>query len=427
MLRRSVNKFEGGPKSSSIWANRESDDSHEVTQVKLNEASLTAMCGVAQAWHQKQVGGEAHRISRTDESGGTNSYNVERGGEAPNEFLHGEYAFERSEVLKYSEHVGVNLDAAIVNGQIALAGRYRQTHDIDDLPPRYRSFGHERIDKFISDQDELVQKFDEYIQSFNGQLRHARIHRTSHLSPLGMSNAVHMDGSIAIAPEFLRQVDTLKRAGVDDLMVTAELYSDRYGNTIGGYLTGEQKRDYINMVNRFVDIVGEGIIVEIGNETNVTIKNPDDSYSARYINPDDYAEMYCDIASQLKRAHPQLRLAVAGTAFADYDYLRKVMGNIGDSSLVDVISCHPYRGAVDGVSHKPGDYDKTMTYHDEEKLLRQLAERYNVEYRIGEIAYGGGHDGQAQHLAHANLDRDLQHSASSDIITNIWPRTGLPF
>ena len=103
------------------------------------------------------------------------------------------------------------------------------------------------------------------------------------------------------------------------------------------------------------------------------------------------------------------------------------MDNIGDSSLVDVISCHPYRGVVDGVSHKPGDYDKTMTYHDEEKLLRQLAERYNVEYRIGEIAYGGGHDGQAQHLAHANLDRDLQHSASSGIITNIWPRTGLPF
>ena len=181
------------------------------------------------------------------------------------------------------------------------------------------------------------------------------------------------------------------------------------------------------MINCFVDIVGENIIVEIGNETNTTIKNSDNSYSARYIGPEDYAEMYRDIAGQLKCAHPQLRLAVAGTAFADYDYLRKVMDNIGDSSLVDVISCHPYRGAVDGVSHKPGDYDKTMTYHDEEKLLRQLAERYNVKYRIGEIAYGGGHDGQAQQLAHANLDRDLQHSASSGIITNIWPRTGLPF
>lgn len=422
-----MNKFEGGPRSNNAWSNREGDDSHEVTQVKPNEASMTAMCGVAQAWHRKQVNSEARRIGRADESGGANSHNVERGSEMFNEFLHGEYAFERSEVLKYPEYVGVNLDEVIINGRIALAGRYRQTHDIDDLPPRYRGFSHERIDKFISDQDELVQKFDEYIQSFNGQLRHARIHRTSHLSPLGMSNAVHLDGSIAIAPEFLRQVDTLKRAGVDDLMVAAELYSDRYGNTIGGYLTDEQRRDYINMINCFVDIVGENIIVEIGNETNTTIKNPDGSYSARYIGPEDYAEMYRDIAGQLKCAHPQLRLAVAGTAFADYDYLRKVMDNIGDSSLVDVISCHPYRGAVDGVSHKPGDYDKTMTYHDEEKLLRQLAERYSVEYRIGEIAYGGGHDGQAQHLAHANLDRDLQHSASSGIITNIWSRTGLPF
>lgn len=422
-----MNRFESGPISNSAKANHDGDNNQEVAQVKANEASLTAMRGVAQIWHQRRIGGDMNRTNSADESGSTDSRNVGRNSGMSNEFLSGEYAFERSEVLKYPEYVGVNLDESIVNGQIALASRYRQTHNIDDLPPKYRGFSHERIDKFISDQDELVQKFDEYIQSFNGRLRHARIHRTSHLSPLGMSNAVHLDGSIAIAPEFLRQVDTLKRAGVDDLMVAAELYSDRYGNTIGGYLTDEQRRDYINMINCFVDIVGENIIVEIGNETNVTIKNPDGSYSARYIGPEDYAEMYRDIAGQLKRAHPQLRLAVAGTAFADYDYLRKVMDNIGDSSLVDVISCHPYRGAVDGVSHKPGDYDKTMTYHDEEKLLRQLAERYNVEYRIGEIAYGGGHDGQSRRSAYTNLDQDLQHSANSGIVTNIWPREGLPF
>lgn len=422
-----MNRFESGPISNNARANHEGGNNQEVAQVKPNEASLTAMCGVAQVWHQRQIGGDMNRTNSADESGGTDSHDVERNSEMSNEFLSGEYAFERSEVLKYPEYVGVNLDESIVNGQIALASRYRQTHDIDDLPPKYRGFSYERIDKFIADQDGLVQKFDEYIQSFNGQLRHARVHRTSHLSPLGMGNAVRADGSIAIAPEFLRQVDILKQAGVDDLMVTAELYSDRYGNAINGRLTGEQRRDYVNMVNSFVDAVGDDVIIEIGNETNTTIKNADDSYSAIYISPEDYAEMYRDIAGQLRRAHPQLRLAVAGTAFADYDYLRKVMDNIGDSLLVDVISCHPYRGAVDGVSHKPGDYDKTMTYHDEEKLLRQLAERYNVEYRIGEIAYGGGHDGQAQHLARANLDRDLQHSASSGIITNIWPRTGLPF
>lgn len=422
-----MNRFESGPMSNSARANRESGDNHEAMQIRPNEASMTAMCGVAQVWHQKQMNGGMHETSNADELDGANNRGTERGGKTPNKFLNGEYVFERSEVLRYPEYVGVNLDEAIVNGRIALADRYRRTHDVNDLPPKYRGFSRERIDKFIADQDGLVQKFDEYIQSFNGQLRHARIHRTSHLSPLGMGNAVRMDGSIAIAPEFLRQVDILKRAGANDLMVTAELYSDRYGDTISGHLTDEQRRDYVNMVNRFVDIAGDNVIIEIGNETNVTIKNPDGSYSARYINPKDYAEMYCDIASQLKRAHPQLRLAVAGAAFADYDYLSKVMDNIDDSSLVDIISCHPYRGAVDGVSHKPGDYSKTITYHDEEKLLRQLAEQYNAEYRIGEIAYGGGHDGQAQHLAHANLDRDLQHSVNGGIITNIWPRTGLPF
>ena len=76
-------------------------------------------------------------------------------------------------------------DSIIVNGQIALADRYRQTHNIDDLPQRYRGLSVEHIDKFISDQDSLMGKFDEYVQSFNGQLKHARIHQTAHLSPLG--------------------------------------------------------------------------------------------------------------------------------------------------------------------------------------------------------------------------------------------------
>ena len=71
-----MNKFEGSPKSNNAWSNHNSVGKHEVTQVKPNEASLTAMCGVAQAWHRKQVSGEAHRASRTDESDGTNSYDV---------------------------------------------------------------------------------------------------------------------------------------------------------------------------------------------------------------------------------------------------------------------------------------------------------------------------------------------------------------
>ena len=156
----------------------------------------------------------------------------------------------------------------IVNGQIALADRYRQTHNIDDLPQRYRSFSVERVDKFISDQDSLMGKFDEYVQSFNGQLKHARIHQTAHLSPLGMGNAVRSDGSVVIAPEFVRQVNILQQAGVSDLMVTAELYNDRDGNQIDGYLTGQQRQDYINMISQLVDLVGDNLVIELGNETN---------------------------------------------------------------------------------------------------------------------------------------------------------------
>ena len=46
-----MKKFEGG------FANRqshESGDNHEVEQVKPNEASMTAMCGVAKVWNQRR-------------------------------------------------------------------------------------------------------------------------------------------------------------------------------------------------------------------------------------------------------------------------------------------------------------------------------------------------------------------------------------
>ena len=46
-----MKKFEGG------FANRQSHESsgnHEVEQVKPNEASMTAMCGVAKVWNQRR-------------------------------------------------------------------------------------------------------------------------------------------------------------------------------------------------------------------------------------------------------------------------------------------------------------------------------------------------------------------------------------
>ena len=47
-----MNKFEGGPRPNSAWSNHNSGGEHEVAQIKPNEASMTAMCGAAQAWHR---------------------------------------------------------------------------------------------------------------------------------------------------------------------------------------------------------------------------------------------------------------------------------------------------------------------------------------------------------------------------------------
>lgn len=375
----------------------------KLDQVQPNEASETALFGVGKAWQQ-------HNQTRRNEEIWAN-----------NEFLTGKYAIERDEVLKNPEYVGASLDGVIIGGHMIYAEKYLETGDTSILPERFKCYDPDVIKSEINRQWAQEVKFRQYIDSFNGNLRMARINKVPKFSPMSLEYAIQPDGSANISKEFIEQLQYLQEAGVDDVTVVASTYYDRYGKETSGYLTGQDRDDYFKMIDALISKVGSNLTIELGNETNENIVVGGNTLISNYIDPTKYAEFYNDIATRLKDKYPDLRLAVAGTAFSDPDYLKSVLEGINNHNLVDVISVHPYRGSINGVSSVRHN-DKNVKYVDEEDELIELANQYGAEYRVGEITYGGDDDD-----AYRKLNLDLRRAAAKGIKSNIWPREGLPF
>ena len=168
-------------------------------------------------------------------------------------------------------------------------------------------------------------------------------------------------------------------------MVAGAFY-DRNGEATDGYLIGQDREDYFNMIDSLVEQVGQNVTIELTNETNEDIMVDGSILVAKYVEPAKYAEFYKDVASRLKQKYPDLKLAIAGTAASDPKYIREVLEHIGDPNLVDVISTHPYRASIDGPS-AVNDDSKTTSYLDEEDELISLAKEYGASYQIGAVTY----------------------------------------
>ena len=376
----------------------------KLDQVQPNEASETALFGVGRAWQQ-------HNRTRQNEKIRAN-----------NEFLRGTYAAERDIILGEPEFIGSGMDRIIVNGAISYKDEYLQTGDNSLLPEKLRGYDDATISRLINEQDVLVEKFKQYVDSFNGQLRRVRINRTPSSSPLNLSNVIRPDGSAKIADEFIEQVRYLQESGVNDITMVAGAFYDRNGEVTDGYLIGQDREDYFNMIDSLVEQVGQNVTIELTNETNEDIMVDGDILVAKYVEPARYAEFYEDVASRLKQKYPDLRLAIAGTAASDPKYIREVLGHIGDPNLVDVISTHPYRASIDGPSAVDDD-SKTTSYLDEEDELISLAKEYGASYQIGAVTYAD----EADHDAYSKLSQDLTRAAAKGVKSNIWPRDGLVF
>ena len=376
----------------------------KLDQVQPNEASETALFGVGRAWQQYNQTKQNEEIR------------------ANNEFLRGTYAAERDIILKEPEFIGSGMDRIIVNGAISYKDEYLQTGDNSLLPKKLRGYDDATINRLINEQDVLVEKFKQYVDSFNGQLRRVRINRTPSSAPLNLSNVIRPDGSAKIADEFIEQVKYLQESGVNDITMVAGAFYDRNGEVTDGYLTGQDREDYFNMIDSLVEQVGQNVTIELTNETNEDIMVDGSILVAKYVEPAKYAEFYKDVASRLKQKYPDLRLAIAGTAASDPKYIREVLERIGDPNLVDVISTHPYRASIDGPS-AVNDDSKTISYLDEEDELISLAKKYGASYQIGAVTYAD----ETDYEAYSKLSQDLMCAATKGVKSNIWPRDGLVF
>lgn len=403
----------------------ETDNSKEAqpSEVVVKPESITALEAVAKTLHNKEA-----------------SYNN-------NEYLAGEYTFETSEVLKNPATVGINVASLIVDGRMGFLHDYQQD---GQLPQAWQYADAGAINNLARQQTTRMSKYRQYIESFGGQLEHARLHTSALASPLSPGNAIRDDGSVCIAPEFIDQIKLLQDTGVKDIAVTAEYYTSRYdrdgtrlishlyadnnsNNNVDGLPAGAERQDYLNMIIGLIEqssaagVDINNLTIELGNETNQTIKTDFDDGSGAlmsgvYADPVRYAEFYRSIASQLKDKYPSLKLAVAGTAGADVDYLRTVLDWIGDDSLVDAISSHPYRSSPDSESwviDKQHSFNNSDSYPVAEDKLIQLARQHGASYSVGEIAYS---QKQPDELAHANLDDDLSRSSGRGVVTCMWPR-----
>ena len=188
------------------------------------------------------------------------------------------------------------------------------------------------------------------------------------------------------------------------------------------YPSGESLRTYIEMCKEFVaksgvDKSGHGLVLELGNETNVSRETiwgaakpfernaPDFSAAC---DPEEYAEMYFATASELKMIYPELQCSLAGTAFYDPEWIQTVCERIQDlqreqgveGQLVDVISFHDYRKneteSMPQVYHHGRDVqidDSALPYDKQIDSMSALAQRFGARLDCGEFGFGETLDG----------------------------------
>ena len=210
---------------------------------------------------------------------------------------------------------------------------------------------------------------------------------------------------------------------------------------------GEPLSKYIEMCRAFVKESGaengHGLVLELGNETNVSSetrwgdakpfeRNAEDF--SKECDPREYAKMYFATASELKAECPELQISLAGTAFYDPEWISTVCEEVSrlqkengvDTPLIDVISFHDYReddkSPMPQVYHDGRDVhignSEAGSYEEQIASMEQLAEKYGARLDCGECGYGSRN---SQGEFSANLDAlSRMADKAGGITTKTW-------
>lgn len=261
----------------------------------------------------------------------------------------------------------------------------------------------EKREKEISKESSL----NEYLSSFEGKLQHARVHPAGELSPIAPSQALEIkpDGTfdVVIAPEFVDQIKTLQEQ-VSDLTLVVQFYDHRRGKEKSSDIpeTQEQVKQYIAICEKIIESIGDGVQLEIGNETNISRSTgamfEDKLQHASHVNSAEYGKFFFEVAKKIKEKTPTAKLSIAGVACFDPTYLREVLTEVGrlqiesgkDITLVDTISFHPYRENPESgsVEVKNGNFTVgKLDYERQMEEMQKIASEFGVKLNVGEINF----------------------------------------
>jgi hypothetical protein len=324
--------------------------------------------------------------------------------------------YEQSLVIENPEFVGMNFDQdCFVDARNFWSQekylQYIQERD-GNIPEEVRSLvGTDKAEKIILGNKEKetrkMTEFDEYLSGFDGKLQHVRIHPAGECSPLTPSQAVEIknDGTfdVAISPEFIDQIKKVEKQ-TDDITLVVQFYDHRRGKERSSDVpeTPEQTEQYVALCQKIIENTGEGVQLEIGNETNISrntaIMFADKLQHASHVNSSEYGKFFFDVAERIKEKNPTTKLSVAGVACFDPTYLREVLGEIKqlqeenkiEIPLVDTISFHPYRDKPEGgaIEVKNGKFTiSQLDYNGQLEEMQKIALEFGVKLNVGEINF----------------------------------------
>lgn len=273
-------------------------------------------------------------------------------------------------VSKNSDVMGYNIDSKMMTWPAARkdALGLKSSGDASKLAEKY---GRPEGQVLLSANEELAKDrlLDETLAKLPDGMRF-RLNPYSPMSAFSIANATKIDEygrkDIHIDEAAMSQVRKIKeKAGDTDLtVVMSQLHTNKNGELTSNI--PKSSSDYIALCKNFVNQSGyaeqngKGLTLEIGNECNMGHDSSEIFQSeafAETVEPKAYAKLYFDTAKALKTDFPDIKLSLSGTAFYDYDFTKEVVDQVQalkaqdetleDKKLIDVISFHPYRNAVD--------------------------------------------------------------------------------
>lgn len=369
-----------------------------------------------------------------------------------------DYDFDREQVIVDPETIGMNFDSdLIVNGQLDWSlddERAKKLIDKLKIDNNLSDADTEKVQLIIEEarlaNQKKVELFKAYIDDYKGKLAHSRVNPFGAMSPVSPSQAVKIneDGSheVSISPTFIEQMKYLKD-NCPDTTIVVPFYDDTDEKTPENDRSNVPKdaTDYTEICSQLISQLGdgEGLTLEIGNETNVSHDSGDEfggdarAQFASKVEPEAYAKFYVKVATELKAKYPKVKLSIAGTACFDEAYLREVLsaikketeGKAGD--LVDVISYHPYGGFSDDGT-KEGKYsavhyekgvhvNDNLSFEEQHQKIADLATAFGVNtVDIGEINF------KDPKQRRQDLKKFLARPKKKGVITKIWPTATMP-